>query len=421
MAVVKDIARPTSQHRPSFSSAASSLPNRQSYNRPHSHSTSSGSFNTHRVTRRKSTTLNPASNPAALSAAVNIALEAEADGNKSSNRRSISSRTALGSLTAGSYPSPPNSFPNNPNSLQYGRRESVMVDGPSLASMTEKANGKNRFRRASESSSLNKKKASNGELKCETCGKGYKHSSCLTKHLWEHTPEWTITSKLLISKHQQVQLLEAASVLVGMNLDGPDALKAIESDNSSASPAASGSSDLRDDDISSAETTPPPQGDAVYGHHKHYSTTSTDYSRSYQSVFSTSADVGPGDYYHRRHWSTSSQNRPVTAGTSIAESYPEEDQADLAAAVGLLSCSYGTPQSGPVALPADVPPVPPLPAKYQGMSSSFQPLAKLSNLRETGDVDMEEESSSEDDDRSQHNSHRFSRIEDDDGIFGMEE
>ena len=30
---------------------------------------------------------------------------------------------------------------------------------------------------------------------------------------WEHTPEWQYTSKLLISKHQQVQLLEAASVL----------------------------------------------------------------------------------------------------------------------------------------------------------------------------------------------------------------
>ncbi|KAK9449868.1 uncharacterized protein V1518DRAFT_414909 [Limtongia smithiae] len=54
------------------------------------------------------------------------------------------------------------------------------------------------------------------ELKCETCGKGYKHISCLTKHLWEHTPEWNVTSKLLISKHQQVQLLEAASILVSM-------------------------------------------------------------------------------------------------------------------------------------------------------------------------------------------------------------
>lgn len=55
------------------------------------------------------------------------------------------------------------------------------------------------------------------ELKCEACGKGYKHISSLAKHLWEHTPEWNVTKKLLISKHQQVQLLEAASILVGMN------------------------------------------------------------------------------------------------------------------------------------------------------------------------------------------------------------
>lgn len=55
------------------------------------------------------------------------------------------------------------------------------------------------------------------ELKCQACGKGYKHVSSLAKHLWEHTPEWSVTSKLLISKHQQVQLLEAASILVSMN------------------------------------------------------------------------------------------------------------------------------------------------------------------------------------------------------------
>lgn len=54
------------------------------------------------------------------------------------------------------------------------------------------------------------------QLNCEACGKGYKHISSLAKHLWEHTPEWNMTKKLLLSKHQQVQLLEAASILVTM-------------------------------------------------------------------------------------------------------------------------------------------------------------------------------------------------------------
>lgn len=57
------------------------------------------------------------------------------------------------------------------------------------------------------------------ELRCEACGKGYKHISSLAKHLWEHTPEWRVTRRLLMLKHQQVQLLEAASILVGMNMN----------------------------------------------------------------------------------------------------------------------------------------------------------------------------------------------------------
>lgn len=43
---------------------------------------------------------------------------------------------------------------------------------------------KNRNRRASEGSHLVKGSSKKGELRCETCGKGYKHSSCLTKHMY---------------------------------------------------------------------------------------------------------------------------------------------------------------------------------------------------------------------------------------------
>ena len=44
---------------------------------------------------------------------------------------------------------------------------------------------KGRSRRASEGAYLSKSegKRASGELRCDKCGKGYKHSSCLTKHL----------------------------------------------------------------------------------------------------------------------------------------------------------------------------------------------------------------------------------------------
>jgi len=46
---------------------------------------------------------------------------------------------------------------------------------------------KNRNRRASEGSHLIKGggKRVTSEVRCDTCGKGYKHSSCLTKHMYE--------------------------------------------------------------------------------------------------------------------------------------------------------------------------------------------------------------------------------------------
>ncbi|ORX55575.1 hypothetical protein DM01DRAFT_1406782 [Hesseltinella vesiculosa] len=53
-------------------------------------------------------------------------------------------------------------------------------------------------------------------LTCSDCGKTYKHPSCLAKHRWEHSDEWELTSKLPLTKHQQVQLLEAASILLSM-------------------------------------------------------------------------------------------------------------------------------------------------------------------------------------------------------------
>lgn len=53
-------------------------------------------------------------------------------------------------------------------------------------------------------------------------------------------------------------------------------------------------------------------------------------------------------------------------GSSVGDH--DADAESLAAAVGLLSCSCGTPRSGPVipSAESDIPPVPPLPARFLG-------------------------------------------------------
>ncbi|KAI9504712.1 hypothetical protein BX070DRAFT_251534 [Coemansia spiralis] len=51
---------------------------------------------------------------------------------------------------------------------------------------------------------------------CSVCGKQYKHRSCLHKHLWEHHDAWEACLKYNLTKHQQVQMMEAAQVLVDM-------------------------------------------------------------------------------------------------------------------------------------------------------------------------------------------------------------
>ena len=251
---------------------------------------------------------------------------------------------------------------------------------------------------------------------------------------WEHTPEWSYTSKLLISKHQQVQLLEAASVLVAMNQDGPTpppSANDFSSDHDSASPAASGSSDPLDG-LSSADTTPPPHaeqyqsytGNSYVGRNKRYSS-GNNYSRSYQSApYPAGSSIPNGNAFgsYRR------QSNAARPGSSGVSSGGQDDEAGLAAAVELLSSSFGTPRTGPVTLPADVPPVPPLPARYLSQSSFsgtmltpiHQGSAPTSFLRGSGDhrsrdIKMEESEDSEDEHRS-----RARSGDDDEDMFRME-
>lgn len=230
---------------------------------------------------------------------------------------------------------------------------------------------------------------------------------------WEHTPQWQYTSKLLISKHQQVQLLEAASVLISMNHGGTGI-----NDSDLPSPAASRLSDLRgdelsDDGLNSIETAPTSQSQHAYSNpnFKRYSNPSSPYSPSCQSALSEPAPSA-SSFSSRYRRQSSSSIQPATAKTSNAEAYSEDGEAELAAAVALLSCSYGTSKSGPTAIPADIPGVLPLPAKTQGASAPSL-ASRVPYRGQQDDVDMERLS-----DEDAHVWRDHDHEEEDEGMFG---
>lgn len=138
-----------------------------------------------------------AANMAAVAAAINGADEATFG---ASNHRSLNSRTSAS--TRGVESMSPGSTSGLANRAYMGNAMSkhdsppgqetdaadngtAVSDGPNFAESNEYGS-RARGRRASEGSHLTKndhKRASGSDLKCEQCGKGYKHSSCLTKHL----------------------------------------------------------------------------------------------------------------------------------------------------------------------------------------------------------------------------------------------
>lgn len=422
------------------------------------------------MTRRKSMTSTAVNNVAAIAAALSGAEEPLARGPLESSRRSFTLKSgsgrgpdavSLGKLAGliadtHSIEGVRDHDRGATSEMKYAMEGSAVVDEPATLD-NEGSISKARTRRASEGAYLSRSegKRSSGELRCEKCGKGYKHSSCLTKHLWEHTPEWTYTSKLLISKHQQVQLLEAASVLVGMNQDvstPPGSAKTNDSDHSSASPAASGTSEPRDGDVSSAETTPPPISEQAYstegfgmGRSKRPSSSSSAFSRSYQSAPSSSLPGGPlppmGTSF-ASYYQSGMARRPSTSGLASSNHVAvDEEEATLVAAVESL-CSFGTPRSGPVHLPTDVPPVPPVPARFAGQNLSKSsanmaaptlspgygmppPSASTQRLSDERNVKMGERrftGTDDDDDYDERSVSHGRSDEDDDGVFGrMEE
>lgn len=133
-------------------------------------------------------------NVAAIEAALNGNSEHYTDSSHT-NRRSLPSKnisngaivaSAAANFTEGHSADLMDSA-NNPRLIPS--REDV-EDGSAIADDFLPLNrggmpSKARNRRASEGTPLAKSdgKRASGELRCEKCGKGYKHSSCLTKHL----------------------------------------------------------------------------------------------------------------------------------------------------------------------------------------------------------------------------------------------
>ncbi|PYH40958.1 putative C2H2 finger domain protein [Aspergillus saccharolyticus JOP 1030-1] len=367
------------------------LPQSNPRNHSHSHSISLGAANAnHRVTRRKSVTTAAAANVAAAAVAASLKESGDAMGipmpahrrgsRKGWESSSVGAPSGFGSYLSRSMNSPSQEPPvarkTSPSQTTTITPPATITEnsGPvpsdSSNSAAKPVNTKNRNRRASEGGHLVKPegKRSMAELRCERCGKGYKHGSCLSKHMWEHDPAWAITSKLLISKHQQVQLLEAASVLVTMTQEDPDENAEADSEISSSSPDAS--SELQEG-LSSAETTPPPMDEDDDDDEdmsmeptadKRFSVGNASglFSHSYQSgpssSFTSSAPWASPAFSHVRH--SSIDTRPSTAEAKLHE----DDEADLAAAIGL--CNFGTPRMGPVPLSPSVPPVPSLPTRF---------------------------------------------------------
>lgn len=163
-------------------------------------------------------------------------------------------------------------------------------------------------------------------------------------------------------------------MLVTMNHDDPpDESAELESELSSGSPDAR--SELRDG-LSSTETTPPPMdeeedddfemsGMPAQWAKRPSASNASGFSRSYQSIpsssYNDSAPLHSPTFSHFRN--SGIDTRPSTADTRLHE----DDEADLAAAIGL--CNFGTPRTGPVSMTPDVPPVPPLPARYLDSST----------------------------------------------------
>lgn len=212
---------------PLGASLSNGLPSRVPQSRNGSHSIIGAALNSgHRVSRRKSMTIPGATNVAAVAAIIQEA-DALANGTHRNTLSKVGGNvvsSSLGGLPRGTsamavalaasgsngrtgslpLPSPPASLPTRKFLTADGSAidddSNDMSDGDlapaSLSEASAIALELARARRASDGQSLLRegRRSSRMELRCKQCGKGYKHSSCLTKHLYvsasPHSPSF---------------------------------------------------------------------------------------------------------------------------------------------------------------------------------------------------------------------------------------
>lgn len=152
----------------------------------HAHSISLGASNSnHRVTRRKSVTTTAAHAAAAVAASL--------EGGESTSlpmgahRRSLGGRKGVESGSVGTVSGFSSYLSRSINSPSQEPQVARKETSPSSDHSEGKL--KNRNRRASEGAQLKTDgKRTAAAIRCDRCGKGYKHGSCLSKHMCVFPP-----------------------------------------------------------------------------------------------------------------------------------------------------------------------------------------------------------------------------------------
>ncbi|KAI8887250.1 hypothetical protein K501DRAFT_283384 [Backusella circina FSU 941] len=147
--------------------------------------------------------------------------EDEADAIKATEQPNDALQTVFKDMTLKEYPA---SMPENFTIDHSLRKHSPIITAAATGGLTIRRRQSD-YKRSLLSESLN------AIYRCHDCGKSYKHPNCLQKHKWEHSEEWELTSKLPLTKHQQVQMLEAAAILISMDCKPSPSIEEEEDDD----------------------------------------------------------------------------------------------------------------------------------------------------------------------------------------------